>query len=70
METTSKSIAERVKGGVCPEVKLRGSEMYGKVVSVDERFDFKINKYFPIFFFTVDFGSNKMEFTKEELVWL
>lgn len=62
-------VSGKVKGGGV-RVRVKGSIDEGEIISQEERFDFKISKYFPIVFYLVDFGNRKMEFIKSELTWL
>lgn len=62
-------VSGKVKGGGV-RVRVKGSIDEGEIISSEERFDFKISKYFPIKFYLVDLGKIKMEFLRDELIWL
>lgn len=71
MTIVSGKVLGKVKGGRVLRVKLRGSEMYGEVVSKEERFDLRESKIYPVTFFKVKLeNGNEVEFTRNELKFL
>ena len=63
-------VSGKVKGGGV-RVRVKGSKDEGEIVSSEERFDFKISKYFPVCFYSVRFNNgNIIEFIRTELQWL
>lgn len=67
---TDSIVSGKVKGGGV-RVRIRGSNDEGEIIATEERFDFKISKYFPVMFHLVELtNGNKMEFIKSELIFI
>lgn len=63
-------VSGKVKGGGV-RVRIRGSIDEGEIISTDERFDFKISKYFPVCFYSVKLDNgNIIEFIRTDLQWI
>ena len=62
-------VSGKVKGGGV-RIRIKGCKDEGEIISTEERFDFKISKYFPIKFYLIKLDNgNQQEFTKEDFIY-